>query len=58
MDVQAKSRYGSTPLHYACKVGKTEVVEALLEKGADLHAKDNDGSTPLLLAGLHDVYVN
>jgi ankyrin repeat protein len=30
--------------------GHAEVVKALLEKGADVHAKDNDGWTPLLQA--------
>ena len=36
-----------TSLHWAIANGHTEVVNLLIEKGADIHVKDNDGDTPL-----------
>jgi ankyrin repeat protein len=41
-----------------CQNGYAEVVKALLEKGADVQAKNNVGKTPLHLAcmnGHHDI---
>ena len=35
----------NTSLRNACKYGNAEVVKELLEKGADVHAKNNDGNT-------------
>ena len=34
-------------LHKACYVGNLEAVKYLVEKGADIHAKDKDSKTPL-----------
>ena len=45
-DVNAKN-VGSTPLHWAAKKGHKEIAELLIEKGADLNAKQNLGWTPL-----------
>jgi hypothetical protein len=36
-----------TPLHFAAMDGYTEVTKVLLDRGADLHAKDKNGNTPL-----------
>jgi FOG: Ankyrin repeat len=41
---------GSTPLITACLFGKTAVAEALIDAGADLNLKNNDGSTALHVA--------
>jgi len=43
---------GLRALHYAAWDGRVEIVEALLEKGANPNALDNDGFTPLNLAVL------
>lgn len=52
-DVNATSAEGYTPLHFAA-VGRTEnylsILEILCSKGANLHAKAKDGSTPLHVA--------
>ena len=32
---------GGTPLHWAAREGHTAVAQLLVERGADLHAKDN-----------------
>ena len=33
-------QYGLTPLHYACRYGHLETAIALLDRGADIHAKN------------------
>lgn len=39
---------GQTPLHFAVSIGDTPgYVHALLEAGADVHARDSGGNTPL-----------
>ncbi len=41
---------GLTPLHKSATVGNKEMVQLLLDKGAELHAKDPNGNTALHLA--------
>ncbi|MDR2642496.1 MAG: ankyrin repeat domain-containing protein [Planctomycetaceae bacterium] len=46
--INAKDKFGSTPLHVA--VGRNmglQVVKCLIENGADVNAKDNNNATPL-----------
>jgi hypothetical protein len=38
---------GATPLHAACLLGSPDVVAFLLDRGADIRAKDDEGHTPL-----------
>ena len=45
-DVNAKINLG-TPLHYAALDGYKEVAELLIDKGADVNAKNLSGGTPL-----------
>lgn len=50
-DVNAKTRYGATPLSYACDRGNTELVRLLIEKGANVDARDTFyGATPIVWA--------
>ena len=46
-DVDAKDKYGRTPLHLAPGSGHKEIAELLIAKGADVNAKIDDGRTPL-----------
>jgi ankyrin repeat protein len=46
-DVNAKDKYGRTPLDEAAGEGHKEVVELLIAEGADVNAMDDDGDTPL-----------
>jgi ankyrin repeat protein len=50
-DLNPKDPFGgSSPLITAALFGKTEIVEILLEAGADINFKNNDGSTALITA--------
>lgn len=42
---------GMSPLHWAAARGHKDVVELLVANKIDINAKDNDGETPLNLAG-------
>lgn len=41
---------GFTPLHAAAAYGKTSIIRQLLDKGADVNARDKDGQTALMKA--------
>jgi hypothetical protein len=44
---------GWTPLHDAAYNGHVEIVRLLLQNGAELNARSNEGSTPLHIAARH-----
>ena len=49
----ANAKYNSwswTCLHYAALVGHSNIITLLIENGADLDPKDEDGETPLRIA--------
>jgi hypothetical protein len=49
--VNAKNKWGGTPLHWAARGGHKEIVELLIAKGVNVNAKDDEGETPLDQAG-------
>eukprot|EP01045_Picozoa_sp_COSAG04_P021598 COSAG04_NODE_2341_length_4295_cov_5.618061_3_plen_810_part_00 len=40
-----------TPLHYAAQLGHTEIIDTLLDHGAEPRPRDRDGQTPLMQTG-------
>ena len=51
IDIEVRDEeHKSTPLHHAAYFGQLETVKWLVEKGAGMNARNNDGSTPLDVA--------
>ena len=48
--MNTKDNRGKTSLHRAAEKGHKEIAELLIAAGADLNAKDDDGTTPLDMA--------
>lgn len=53
-DINAKTSYGWTPLHFAAQLGYSDMAELLITKGADIEAKHTYGRTPLFIASLNN----
>jgi outer membrane protein assembly factor BamB len=54
VDVNSKSRYGATALSFACDKGSLELVELLLDRGAEIDVEDSFyQATPLSWAFYH-----
>ena len=47
MDVDARDHDHSTPLHLAAQYSSVKAAQLLLEHGADIHARNKNGWTPL-----------
>ncbi|XP_026421916.1 protein CfxQ homolog isoform X2 [Papaver somniferum] len=47
VELEARNMYGETPLHMAAKNGSSEAARVLLDHGALVESKANDGMTPL-----------
>src|SRR5260370_42106549 len=55
LDVNAKTDYGATALHYAADKGHAEVVKILLKHKANVNAKDTFyTATPITWAQMHE----
>ena len=52
-----ESQYGMTAFLIACENGRVDVVRTLAESGADINAKDHDGSDAKKLAETDKHYV-
>ena len=50
-DIDARDHAFKTPMHYAAENGHAAMVQALLERNANIDALDEQGRTPLLLRG-------
>jgi len=50
--VDVRDKFGYTPLHKACIRGNNDLATLLLDKGADINAICEEGSTPLFLASM------
>jgi ankyrin repeat protein len=45
-DVNARDRFGQTPLHFSVNLDDTEMVNLLLDWGSDPSIEDEEGQTP------------
>lgn len=52
--VRSVNTLGDTPLHIAVRRGDAEIVPAMLDAGADINAKGDEGFTPLHYAVMYD----
>ncbi len=52
-NINAQDRYGTTPLMAAATWGHKEIVQLLLEAGADITKENEQGTTALKLAKIH-----
>lgn len=53
--INCTNEYKETPLHYAVSAGSLEVVQALLDAGADPLLRRYDDETPLIIAAARNV---
>jgi ankyrin repeat protein len=53
-EVNAKDKYGQTPLHLAAGMGHKATAELLLTNRAEVNAKNDAGRTPLHEAAVFD----
>jgi ankyrin repeat protein len=53
-DVNARSRWGQTPLHYAVSQGHTKTVQVLLNHGANINVLDTSGKRPIHQVGIEN----
>jgi ankyrin repeat protein len=51
--LQVKDGSGNTPLHYAAKAGKVDLVKYLVSKGADVSSRNSHRHTPYDVATNH-----
>ncbi|KAH9056837.1 ankyrin [Lactarius vividus] len=58
VDVNARNKSKTTPLHSAALKGMLEIVQVLLDYGAIADAKNDEGKTPLHLVSQRDYYGN
>ena len=49
-DVNLADRYGGTPVHFCCIYGYEDHLNSLINKGANIHTKTNDGDLPIAQA--------
>lgn len=48
--INTRNKLGKTPLHQSLTGGNDEIINLLIEHGADVNAQDNTGLTPLHIA--------
>jgi ankyrin repeat protein len=50
VDANSRAKYGTPALHIASRRGQAAALGLLLDEGADINAKDDEGITPLIEA--------
>lgn len=49
LNINTQDSQGNTPLHYACKNGEPQIIELLLQRGADPGIQNHEGKPPIFL---------
>ena len=52
--MNAVDKNKNTPMHYAAGYGRVDLVELLVEHGASVTLRNNDGKSPVDVAKLND----
>lgn len=55
LSIDVTEESGKTPLHFACAGGHRDIVNFLIQKGADVEKGDAQGNTPLELLPVKSV---
>ena len=55
-DINAANQAGRTAMHGAADIKATELIQFLFDNGARIDVTDNEGETPLTLAGVGELY--
>lgn len=56
-NIKANDQPGGTPLQWAAFWGIRGMTEFMVNAGAEINAKDNNGCTPLCASNLHNPYI-
>ena len=54
LPVNEKDIFGQTPIYYACREGRLDVVKLLIDSGSNINLDDNYGQTCLFYAVKHN----
>lgn len=52
-DIDIRDYEGDTPLHWAVLLGNSPMVKFLLDSGADIKVKNNQGNNPVMIAAIN-----
>ena len=52
-DIDFRDDEGDTPLHWAVLLGNSPMVKFLLDSGADISVKNNQGNNPVMIAAIN-----
>ena len=54
IDINKKNKNGFAPIHFAVLDINTEALKILIDRGANINIKEDNGNTPLWLAVMHN----
>ena len=54
ININEQGKFGRTALYYACRNGSLDLIQILLDKGANIELRNHHGFTPIYCASLHN----